>query len=148
MTIHYKKGYKYQLDRDFIIPIDLEPYLLVGWRGKLLAVPFIQYSETAKLLKGLAGYAWDGCSGPTKDTDTNMQACCGHDIFAQLQRCEILSRHFRNEVGDKWLKKTALLDGMSRFRAWYYYKGLKNFAGGSTKPKNKRRTYIAGKELW
>lgn len=91
------------------------------------------------------GYAWDGASGPTVDTRSNMLAGCVHDVLYQCIRLGIMShdfkhaadrelyhimraygqQHARSRIGKLWAKA----------RAWLYYKGVVWFGNSSTKPR-------------
>lgn len=66
------------------------------------------------------GYCWDGASGPTWDTPDTMRASLVHDVFYQCFREGILSRDWR-KAADKLFRKMCLEDGMSKFRANYFY---------------------------
>ncbi len=68
-------------------------------------------------------YAWDGCSGPTKDDDTNMRAGMVHDALYQLMRRGIIPRHCRRQA-DKLFRVMLQEDGMNKWRAWCYWKGV------------------------
>ena len=66
------------------------------------------------------GYNWDGASGPTIDTDNTMDGSLVHDVLYQLMREERLLRKYRKEA-DKCIKKMCIADGMSKWRANYWY---------------------------
>jgi len=86
------------------------------------------------------GYAWDGPSGPTIDTDNSMTPSLGHDALAQLMRLELLDQKWRltsNEDFYLWLRKR----GMWWIRAKFWKRELDKFGGPSTDPKNKRKIY-------
>lgn len=74
------------------------------------------------------GYCWDGASGTTLDTDDTMRGSLGHDSIYQLIRLGILSEDHRIEA-DKLLRKWLIEDGMSHFRAQYWYEGVRAFGG-------------------
>ena len=67
------------------------------------------------------GYAWDGPSGPTIDTETTMRASCVHDALYWLISAGVLPRAVRPQA-DKEFLRILREDGMSflRRRAWYY----------------------------
>jgi len=88
----------------------------------------------------MKGYAWDGPSGPTIDTDNSMTPSLGHDALAQLMRMDLLDQKWRipsNEDFHRWLRERK----MSRFRAGLWKRELDKFGGPSTDPKNKRKIY-------
>ena len=134
MSISYCKGYKYQLRADAWIKTNLRPATII-------------YAELVTLftngwLRIKKYFAWDGCSGPTKDTKTNAIACLAHDALCYLMRMGVLSQKYLTQV-DEEVKRLMLRDGAFKFRAKYYRKGLKLIGGGYAKPKNARKVYTA-----
>lgn len=72
------------------------------------------------------GYAWDDASGPTYDSDSTLRATLVHDACYQLLRLNML-RHTAKVAVDQWFHDLLIEDGMSRFRAWYWLKGVRWF---------------------
>ncbi|KKK46831.1 hypothetical protein LCGC14_3161330, partial [marine sediment metagenome] len=56
-----------------------------------------------------ARYAWDGPSGPTFDTPTNMRASLFHDALCQLMAEDLLDRMYR-KYADELLRTHMLED--------------------------------------
>lgn len=68
------------------------------------------------------GYAWDGCSGPTIDDDTNMRGSLFHDIWYQAMSEGLLPRNWRTRrVADKFFLSILKEDGMPWFRRTAYF---------------------------
>ena len=72
------------------------------------------------------GYCYDGTSGPTIDTENTMRGSLVHDVLYQMMRESVIP------VGcvtyaDNLFHQILLEDGMSRFRAWYYFQGVNNW---------------------
>jgi hypothetical protein len=148
MPITYRRthDYKYQLLEDYIYQTDI--------KGKLIrfAVPawgitkhIVWLTEDGELTI-MAGYAWDGPSGPGIDTKNFMRGSLVHDVIYQLLREKLLPEEFR-ENADRYIRDICLEDGMSKLRAWWVYHGLR-FAGKSaaTGPDKKESAPItAGK---
>lgn len=80
------------------------------------------------------GYAWDGPSGPTLDTMTFMTGSLYHDALYQMMREGCLDYSCR-KLADELLQDQCLIDGMSEFRAWYVYWGVRLFGGNFAKSK-------------
>ena len=116
--IKYRAGYKYQLAEDYVVEIGILDYNIDTEYIKLTP------SGTLTIKKG---YAWDGCSGPTKDDKTNMRGGLVHDSLYQLLREGHLPEELRS-VADAMLQSICIEDGMNRFRAWYYFKGVDHLA--------------------
>lgn len=111
--IHYKRGYKYQLEADYHHRVDIfvdQPIDSLHW------VQLLQDGE----LFIRAGYAWDGPSGPTIDTPSFMRGSLVHDGLYQLIREGGLSPAYRS-LADTLLRDICLEDGMSRLRASAVY---------------------------
>jgi hypothetical protein len=122
--IKYRGIYKYQLAEDYkhltaiTPPVDIvTEYIVLTIEGWM----------TQK-----KGYAWDGCSGPTKDDKTNMRGGCGHDGKYQLIRLGLISPDCRI-IADRELRQDCLDDGMWKIRAWYYFEGVDHFAMSAAK---------------
>ena len=79
------------------------------------------------------GYAWDGASGPTWDTEAVYRPSMIHDALYQLMRGEFIPQDLRLRV-DEIFYEQCLLSGMGKFRAGYYYRGVRWFGWMSTKP--------------
>lgn len=112
--------YKYQL---------LEPYSIkVGiYKGVTRETEFLTLDIDGTLtIKKY--YAWDGPSGPTFDTKSFMRGSLVHDALYQLIRSKKIGLTFRKKA-DKLLRDICLEDGMSSFRAWYVYNGVRVFGG-------------------
>ena len=116
MRIHYRKihRYKYQL---------MDPYAhqtnITGQSGEVTDGWVVMNDDG--LLKVKRGYAWNGLSGPTIDTNTSMRGSLVHDALYQLIREEILSRDQRSDADDL-LRQICIADGMADLRAgWIYF---------------------------
>lgn len=118
-------SFKYQL---------LESYSchLKFLRGLSVKLRFLSVTKRGKLTVK-RGYAWDGPSGPTIDTDSFMRGSLVHDALYQLMREEKVKLSLRKEA-DKVLYDICLQDGMGRFRAWYVYINVRLFGARSATP--------------
>lgn len=118
--INYRslKGYKYQLLVDYEIKV---PIL-----NRQVEQPYIYLSPDGYLLIK-KGYCWDGPSGPTWDTANSMRGSLVHDALYQLLREAFLQPWFR-KIADLFLRVILLEDGMSRIRAWVWYRSVRTFA--------------------
>ena len=72
------------------------------------------------------GFTWDGPSWPAIDTDDFMSAALVHDALYKLHRMGLLDNR---EAADITMREIALDCGMSKFRAWYTYRGVRMFGG-------------------
>lgn len=126
----YRKlhGYKYQLMEQYSLDVAIKeyeidtPYLSLGNDGILIIKK---------------GYAWDGPSGPTIDTLNFMRGSLIHDAFYQLMRIEKMTPSYK-DYADRLLRKICIEDGMSRFRAWYVFQGVRLFGGENAKPDSEK----------
>ncbi len=114
---HYKKidhpKYKYELIKDcYFFDLSIDKY---SCTHKYFT---IQYGcITAKKI-----YRWDGCSGPTKDDNSNMRGSLFHDIWYQDIREGLIPRNWRpRRAGDKLFLRILKEDGMSWFRRTAYF---------------------------
>jgi len=127
MAIFYKKRqhYKYTLYADYRHQTELRPVPPIS--TGLIAL------DSAGLLTIKKGYAWDGPSGPTIDTDNFMRGSLVHDALYQLMREQHLGQEHR-EYADRLLREICLSSGMSEVRAWVVYQGVRLGGASSTKP--------------
>lgn len=118
--IRYTRGYKYQLEEEFSLLTPVRPRPLIDER-------FLRLTEGG-VLTCRAGYAWDGCSGPTWDTPSTMRAGLVHDAFYQLLRRAYLPSSWREAIDD-FFRTLLLQDGCLPVRAWYYWRAVRSFGG-------------------
>ena len=119
------KKYKYQLLEPCVVDAGIFPeqgivtmFLTLGRNG---------------VLNIRDGYAWDGPSGPTIDTETFMRGSLVHDACYQLIRDGHLGYQHKT-VADELLRKICIEDGMSLYRAWYVHKAVAWFGRFAIKP--------------
>lgn len=130
--IKYRKGYKYQLADTYIRKIDI-----IGYN---INTEFILLNKKGFLtIKN--GFAWDGASGPTIDTDNSMEGGLVHDALYQLLRQDFLPQIHR-KYADKLLKDICVSKGMWKFRANIWEDSVQKFAKFASSPKNKKEVYI------
>jgi hypothetical protein len=120
-VIRYRRGYKYILHSDYTVALPLTS-------PKSIATSEFILSENG-VLTVIAGYPWDGPSGPTIDTDNFMRGSLIHDVLYEMMRQELLPQSFR-DIADSILRDVCLQDGMSSIRAWWVYHGVR-LGGGS-----------------
>ena len=123
--ISYKGGYKYQLRETYTVFISIKPSV------PILTQYIDLYTDGRLVIK--EGYAWDGPSGPTIDTQTFMRGSLVHDALYQLMRENYLSRIEYREEADKILRQLCLEDGMWHIRAWWVYWGVRFFGGPASR---------------
>lgn len=87
------------------------------------------------LLTVAVKYAWDGPSGPTIDTKAFIYGSLFHDALYQMMREGYLNRLIYREVADTILHDACVVEGMSKFRAWYVYKIVRACGEKHTKKK-------------
>lgn len=127
--ICYRKlrSYKYQTKKDYIITIGIKPPETIDEKFIILT--------TDGELTIKEHYAWDGPSGPTIDTKNFMRGSLVHDALYQLLR----GNHFASnheetrKYADQLLRDICREDGMSKFRSWYVYRGVRLFAKSAAK---------------
>ncbi|MBI5178806.1 MAG: DUF1353 domain-containing protein [Nitrospinae bacterium] len=128
-SIVYKGGYKYQLRKDYTVKTGIIPKEPVD-------TGFIALTLEGHLTVR-TGYAWDGPSGPTIDTQSFMRGALVHDALYQLMREEKLNKGKDREPADRLLQTICLEDGMWSVRAWAAYKAVRWFGEKSADPANK-----------
>ena len=130
--IKYRSGnYKYRLEDAYSVYVGLLP------KGNI-KTDFIHLSRSGGLVIK-EGYAWDGPSGPSRDTNNFMRGSLVHDALYQLMRSKPneLPRSTWRKQADVELRRICREDGMSRFRAWYVYRSLRLFGRSATDPGNR-----------
>jgi hypothetical protein len=128
----YRKGYKYQL-------VSLETFKTEIIPESAINTQFIMVSKTGTVFIK-SGYAWDGSSGPTRDTKTNMRGSLLHDALYQLLRMGLLDQKWRKQA-DREFIKVCKEDGMWSLRQKWTYDGLQVAQGTAALPKNKKKVY-------
>jgi len=121
-------GYKYQLTADFVYKTSI--HRMFSTEDEWIK---LENDGTILIAKG---YAWDGCSGPTWDDKYNMKAGLVHDALYQMLEEGLLEINYRGEV-DREFRKILKSEGMSSWRAWYYYKAVRMFGARSIKSHEK-----------
>ncbi len=128
--ISYKKGYKYQLNGDYVTRITILPM-------ENIQTDYIELDINGNI-RIKKGYAWDGPSGPTIDTLNFMRGSLVHDALYQLMRMERLDNNFHREPADRLLQQMCKEDGMSSLRAWWVYQGVRLGGGPAADPANSK----------
>lgn len=103
--IRYRSDYKYQLAEGYKISISVKP-------KSNIETEFIDL-DTDGNLTVKNSYAWDGPSGPVKDTDENMRASLVHDALYQLMRNDKLKSRTHRKAADQEFKDICKADGVS-----------------------------------
>lgn len=112
--IKYRDGYKYQLAQSYTV---ITP--VTGYR-----VEDEYYSlHEAGILTVRSGYAWDGASGPTFDTQASMRPSLVHDVFCQMMRAKQIPFELQDAV-NQFFYDQCVEAGMWSWRAWLWYKAV------------------------
>lgn len=126
ISIKYKNGYKYQL-QEWVL---FQHPLLEGLTNTHINTEFIELHDNGTLCIR-AGYAWDGASGPCKDTPDILTGSLVHDALYQLMREREIPPDSKS-AADKLFREINRANGMSKFRAWYTYHAVRHFADKAT----------------
>lgn len=132
-AIHFRSGYKYQLAADYHIALPIV--------GHAVRTEYVSMTGTGQLTIR-SGYCWDGASGPTIDTRNSQRASLVHDALYQLMRSTLLPAGYR-EIADHMLHQLLLEDGMSRVRAWLWWRAVRRAAGAAARPSRERPILVA-----
>ena len=132
--LYFKRGYKYQVARDYRIKLAVIPY-------QPICLPFV-LMDTAGDTVIKTGYAWNGASGPTVDTRNTMAGSLVHDLLYQLIRLGLIDPKYK-AYADRTLKEICVEDGMNRIRAACWLWAVKTFGGPSCKPDAEPKEEIA-----
>ena len=81
------------------------------------------------------GYAWDGASGPTKDSKKSKRGSCVHDALYQLMRLRKLDNNAHREIADWIFYRLLIADKMFSPRAWIWWRAVRRAAWYAAKPK-------------
>ncbi len=133
--IRYRSDYKYQLAEGYDISISIKP-------KSDIKTEYIDL-DTEGNLTVKKGYAWDGPSGPVKDTKENMRASLVHDALYQLMRNKEISSRTHRKAADQEFKDICKADGVSNLRASVCYKALRKFGKPAASPENKKKVVRA-----
>ena len=132
--ILYKGDYKYQLVEDYKIKTSVKPYF--GIKTEFIDL------DTDGNLQIKKGYSWDGPSGPVIDTSENLRGALVHDALYQLMRMRLLHDdgcfEIYRKLADQEFQSICKADGVSSFRAFIWYRGLRRFAAFAADPDNKK----------
>lgn len=115
MFIEYREGYKYQLNKNVKLKTPI-----VGER--VHHKYFDLYADGTLEIR--EGYAWDGPSGPTLDTQDSLGPSLVHDVFCQMMRLELLSYNKWQDTVNEFFREHCKRCGMNAFRAWYWYRAV------------------------
>ena len=126
------RKYKYQLTRDYSVPIQIQ--------GCGFDTPYLKLTPDGELTIK-ARYAWDGPSGPTIDTRTFMRGALVHDGLYQLIREGRIGPEQR-KYADILLRRICREDGMSAVRALYVYWFVRWFGCSAAKSDKDKYTKI------
>lgn len=129
MKISYKSGYKYQLLDDVSLDTGVTGFVHYG--------PLLEFQPTG-ILRILAGYAWDGPSGLTIDTEDFMGGSLIHDGMYQLMREGVLDWRIHRLIADLMLRNICMEDGMLLARALYVFRGVRVCGEMSAMPESAR----------
>lgn len=120
--IRYTRGYKYQLAQPYSLAIPIYPKTDI-------VHPLFELTTKGQLTI-LYGYAWDGPSGPTRDTPSSMRGSLVHDVLYQMMRMQLLTLEWRDEA-DQLFWRLLQEDGMWRWRAWLWWWAVRRLAAGA-----------------
>ena len=119
--ITYRSGYKYQLREPYRVTVGIKPRTAVGVDDFVSLDP----DGTLSIKRG---YAWDGPSGPTIDTQNFMRGSLVHDALYQLIRNGLLQMVPHRKMADRELERICAEDGMLWPRRRWVYAAVRLFA--------------------
>jgi hypothetical protein len=140
--VKYRDGYKYQMAETYTV--NLLRYVPGVEADVPIRTQFIQLDDHYQLTI-YSGYCWDGASGPTIDTKDSMRGSLVHDALYQLIREEHLPADWKH-VADVVFHQICLEDGMSKWRAWLWFKAVDQFAHFAADPRNCKKVITAPHE--
>jgi len=144
IMVYTESDYKYQLLEDYGI--------MTPFKGWGISTDWASLSPDG-MLRAKKGYAWDGASGPTYDSEYSMMPAGEHDMFYAFLRAKLLPELYRKKV-DAWFRKRLIICGLHyvkkyikgsfkrysarqgvRVRAWGWYRSVRSLGGSSAAPK-------------
>lgn len=135
--MNFRKGFKYQKYGTETFETDI--------MGYTCSTGFMRLQPNG-FLTILDGYAWDGPSGLTFDTQSSYVGSLVHDALYELLRKRLLPS-FRRVDADRELLKFCLASKMWAWRARAWYKAVRLGAGPAADPKNKKKVFTAEYDL-
>ena len=128
-----KVNYKYVLEEDYYICLPELLYTISTRSATTFIDVFVNTTERTRKLKIHMGYAWDGCSGPTIDTEGTMEASLVHDALYQLIRLKSMPLSMRKPA-DKLFLHLLRRRGVNKIRRWYFYLAVRLFGKKAAQP--------------
>lgn len=125
-------------------------YVTAGYKYTLVATQYLSlrnfgdvsiatehYRLRKNVLEIKKGYAWDGASGPTWDTQDTITPSLVHDVLYQAIREGLLpkSRRFDADLEFYQLMRSRTRTWLGHIRAFYFFLGVRLFGWLSVKPK-------------
>jgi hypothetical protein len=127
----YRKGYEYQLEASINFRTQV--------KGICCRSQYISLTKEG-ILHIKEGYAWDGASGPTFNTDNTMTPSLYHDAMYQLMRMDMIPDTNR-ELVDKEFVEMLKSRGMSWIRRSYWLKGVRWFGSEGAQSSHRKEVY-------
>ena len=123
-TFRILPGGVYEITSAFQIKTEVYP-------SRAASTPHASIQTSGELLI-LPGFEWDGPSGPAIDTASFMKASCVHDcLYGMIANHDIgqdkKERKYLRKAADYEMRKIAKADGMSAWRCWYTWAGVRLF---------------------
>ena len=113
-AIRYLQGMKFVLADDYLLQTPIT--------GADIIDPWFRLFPDGRL-HILAGFAWDGPSGPTVDTKDSLRASLVHDVFCILMRDRRLAFDWQDTVNEHF-RQLCIEDGMPGWRARLWHLGV------------------------
>ena len=126
--IAYREGYKYQLAVSYNATTRIRPPL------QEVSTRFIRLTPKGKLFIR-EDYAWDGPSGPMKDTKSAMRGSLEHDAKYQLIRLGLIPPAMK-AIADQEFREVLVIDGTLTIRAKVAYWVLEVFGKEATEARS------------
>ena len=135
----FRTNWKYELKEEYCYKL---PVTLPGTGGKLVdpkghllieMIPCHNKNHNHTTIRFGVGYRWDGPSGPTIDTSNGMRASLVHDGLYQALREKWLCPKARKAADIEFLR-ILKADGMTWWRRWGWYLGVRIFASWAARP--------------
>ena len=128
----YRKGYLYQLAEMAMFLTRMRP-------PEVISTDYIYLSRMG-VLTIQEGYAWDGASGPTLNTDATMAPSLVHDALYQLLREGWLDPEDRL-AADEELEDMLKERGVWWWRRRLWFRALRSFGSAAAGPTNVKKVH-------